>query len=594
MVNDKRTQRRIFEVSEDVRMSTNLINIRADEEIFDVRASTDETEPPNLERVGQTVYEHFPDDFDFLAVFTTTNTGPFRFYVDAKNKIEGIGKPNFDDAHSFGSAGRLQGVAYLNTSTGQPLIHELTHNFGVFLDPDLGLDDGTPHWGGVDIPGTLGGLDFEQQGGNQYKITWSPFDVESESLSMAPMELYLWGLLPAEDVPETTVLHGVDPRDQEVGDVVTPESVSSVTMADVQAIHGPRVPSPANASSRFRIAAVVVSAGRWATDAEMAFWSGVMERFGVEEGTATVLEHFDQALADEFGQAPPTATFDYLTQGRGEMNSTLAGESHDLAGLTGAWHDPASSGQGFNLQMAPSGLFGYYYGYSDAGEDLWLVLDLHEQAIEFGEPFTLKAFAGTSGVFGAPNEATEWGRVTFEFQSCQEGEALLTSHSGDQVQEFDLKPIALVDGASQEDCRLLHRTDGADAMVNLNAAWHDPQTSGQGWNLVRTTAGMFGYFYGYTADGEPLWLVTKEVIGDIQLGQPVEYTLLTNTTEAASFESPAPSTELETWGTATLTFENCRTGTADMQGIDGTQVQELEVVATTLGLPACHDPGGED
>lgn len=585
MVTDKRSKRRIFAVDDNIRMTTNLVNIRADNELFDVRPSTDETAPPDFQQVGQVLYEHFPDEFDFMAVFATTSGGAFNFYIDAKNTIEGIGKSIFDNTASYGSAGRLQGVAYLDISTGAPIMHELTHNFGVFFDSGLGLDDGTPHWGGVDIPGTLGGLDFKRQDDDQYRITWSPFDIESDFLPMAPMELYLWGLMPPEDVPDVTVLDGIDPREQEVDDLVVPDDVSTVSMADIQAVHGPRVP-PAGISGAFSLAGVVVSSGRWASDAEMAFWSGVMEKFGAEQGTATVLDTFDRGLVEEFDRPGTTATFDFWTSGRGEMDTTLAGEAHDLPGLTGAWFDPDRPGQGFNLQMAPSGLFGYYYGYDDQGNDLWLSIDIIEEPLEFGRSFSAEVFSGASGVFGDPGDVSSWGEVTFRFDSCHDGHAELADHSGQMIQVFDLSPLALVHGASMDDCRILPEEDIGP--VALNAAWYDPATSGQGWNLIYSSAGLMGYFYGYTADGEPLWLVTEDVIADVELGESVEFSLLSNQSEGATFDAPADPATLETWGEVTLTFDDCRSGTADIQGLDGTQIQDIEVLAQALAMPACE------
>lgn len=586
IVTDKRSERRIFDVSDNMRMTTNLVNIRADEEIFDIQTSTEETDPPDLEKLGQAFYEHFPDDFDFMTVFVTTSTGAFHFYVDSKNTIEGIGKAIFDNTEAFGSDGRLQGVAYLNTSSGGPINHELTHNFGVFLDPALGLDDGTPHWGGVDIPGTLGGLDFEPEGNGQYRITWSPFDVESDFRPMAPMELYLWGLVPAGEVPDATVLHEIDPAEQDVGDIVSPDGVTTVTMNDIHSIHGPRLPAHSTTSGEFRMASVVVSSGRWASDAEMSFWSSVVDKYGAAEGASTVLDSFGPDLEEGDERPRPTASFDFWTQGHGEMDVVFDGESHDLAGLTGAWFDPATSGQGFNLQMASGGLFGYYYGYDDQGRDLWLLIDTHDEPIEFGQPFSVEVFSPDSGVFGDPGGVASWGEVTLRFDSCESGHAHLTNHSGDMVQDFELEPLALVDGADRENCRV--SVNEGNSLVDLNAAWFEPRTSGQGWNLVRTAAGLFGYFYGYTASGDPLWLITEEVIGDIELDQPAEYTLLTNQSDGASFEFPTASTDLEPWGEATMTFDDCRSGTAQMEGIDGTQVQDIEVLASTLTLPECE------
>jgi len=121
--------------------------------------------------------------------------------------------------------------------------------------------------------------------------------------------------------------------------------------------------------------------------------------------------------------------------------------------------------------------------------------------------------------------------------------------------------------------------------AGLTGAWFDPQTQGQGWNFVAAPHGVFGYFYGYSNSGDPLWLVTEEVIDQIRPGEAVTYNLLH--ASGGSFFDPVPSEDLERWGEVVLTFENCDQATAEISGIDGAVVHQLERLSHTAGLEDC-------
>jgi len=121
--------------------------------------------------------------------------------------------------------------------------------------------------------------------------------------------------------------------------------------------------------------------------------------------------------------------------------------------------------------------------------------------------------------------------------------------------------------------------------AGLTGAWFDPATNGQGWNLMAAPHGVFGFFYGYSDDGSPLWLMTEESIEDVVPGEPVTFNLLYGS--GGSFANPVSPEELVPWGEVTFTFENCGQATATMTGADGTQTSELVRVAQTAGLSEC-------
>ena len=121
--------------------------------------------------------------------------------------------------------------------------------------------------------------------------------------------------------------------------------------------------------------------------------------------------------------------------------------------------------------------------------------------------------------------------------------------------------------------------------AGLTGAWYDPATAGEGWNFVATPGGVFGYFYGYGDDGNPLWLITEEVISDIHAGEPVTFNLLHGVD--GTFAAPVIPDNLQHWGEVTFTFDNCSEATAEISGNDGSAIHVLQRVSDTTGLGKC-------
>lgn len=247
--------------------------------------------------------------------------------------------------------------------------------------------------------------------------------------------------------------------------------------------------------------------------------------------------------------------------------------------LTGPWFDPATRGQGFNLQTAPNGLFGFFYGYQD-GQPLWLYVDVYSGPIVYGETIDMALLIGTGGTFGQPNVPglRPWGRLQVRFDSCTQAEMTLI---GDELsQTLDANLGGIVNGLQLPDCRVIEPT-GAE--TGVSGAWLDPSSVGQGYNFLATPFGLLVYFYGYTADGEQLW-----VLSDVQpfsLNEPLRLELLG--ARDGQFDAPVPPAELTTWGHLDITFESCTQATARLEGLDGTDDQSLIMFAPIAGLPGC-------
>jgi hypothetical protein len=243
----------------------------------------------------KSVYAHFSDAFDFLLVMPSGNLyDPVEFaqrenvpyFVPAKNDVQNIGLPVFDDTATFGSSGRLRGAVY--HSFGSPAImeHELGHAWGIKYGSSLGLvsdtDEGgvsLSHWDEAsDINGLMQEFVFADglaghlvdNGDGTYRIVPQAPDAEA----FAPLELYLMGLIPPEEVPPVHRL--VDP-DYSDPNRVTAEQVETITIQQLMAAEGgPRIPDH-TASPKTLTAALIAVSDRSFSQAEYDFFSAMAQ-----------------------------------------------------------------------------------------------------------------------------------------------------------------------------------------------------------------------------------------------------------------------------------------------------------------------------
>ena len=317
----------VSELGPTVRRSEYIVNLQDDAGPFRPFPQS-----VKLQSLARQFYEYFPDDFDFLAIASTVlqETTPY-FHVRVKQEVQGIGLALYDDTASFGSAGRLQGVSYVGGPYGVgSLYHELMHQWGVALDDSLEISMGS-HWGAVDIPGKLFGLDFEANGDGSFTITRGrgPFIIDINgrlrSTPYPPMELYLMGLIPPEEVPPMTVLRGIDPATARIGNVVRPTGTRMVEIGEVIGVHGPRIPDHTSSQKEFRLAGVLVTSGRLATNAEMVVFDRFMRDFSSD--AASLPASFPLI----FGDTRQTIPFRAATGGRATIEAATVASPQRLS-----------------------------------------------------------------------------------------------------------------------------------------------------------------------------------------------------------------------------------------------------------------------
>ena len=216
-------------------------------------------------------YEHFDDDFDFLVFVVNLYPGDDpsgrSYFTSTRNDVRGIGHPISSD-NRWPAA--LQGVVVHGIvsfsvdrrsiiHTG-PMLHELMHKWANFVTPSSGSG---PHWGFSSANGTLGGFDISDladHGGGRYSAgDFSTHGVAANNKPYSPLELYLAGFLPPEEVPDLWVAEDGQWVDEASGNqMFTASRVRTYSIEDIVGMQGLRVPNHTQSQREFRAATILL------------------------------------------------------------------------------------------------------------------------------------------------------------------------------------------------------------------------------------------------------------------------------------------------------------------------------------------------
>ena len=237
----------------------------------------------DLPAVSWTFLTHFEDTFDFLVIVTNVDSlyaledPPVDYagvYSRASNDVRGIGvEPYY--VREFGSAGTLKGVAHLadNANFYSLAAHEVMHAWANQAVPAAHW----AHWGFSSANGVLGGFDIAELvelGDGRYAAgafgTGSQQNARGFEVPYSPIELYLAGYVPPEEVPDLWVAEdgawavATDGGEVETRDgmrVFTASDVRTYSIEDIIARNGERIPHSGEAQWHFRAATVLVIDG---------------------------------------------------------------------------------------------------------------------------------------------------------------------------------------------------------------------------------------------------------------------------------------------------------------------------------------------
>ena len=238
-----------------------------------------------LKNYATRFYEYFNDEFDFLMFVSNLSGAQLEpaerraIYGGVRNDVRGIGKALFSDG-SWDSERRLQGVVHLGGNSiysiserGRsivaegPTLHELMHRWANSIVPSSYRG----HWGFSSANGNIGGFDIAElvnHGVGRYSAGAFSLAGSADNIKpYGPIEMYLAGFIPPEEVPDLWVAEdGEWLRDGDGGivyddngnPIFTASRVTTYTIEDIIAKHGPRVPGHTEAQKDFRAVVILL------------------------------------------------------------------------------------------------------------------------------------------------------------------------------------------------------------------------------------------------------------------------------------------------------------------------------------------------
>ena len=220
----------------------------------------------SIPEVARRFYDHFEDFFDFLMVIRAGERIVNRYSIySVSNDVQGIGRPEFVSSTDYGSAGRLKAVfdfpATGSTFYNGPALNAVTQQWANYIvEPSL-------HWGFTSAYGQLGGFRAERLadlGGGRYSAgDFNPID---NDVPYSPIELYLAGFIPPDEVPELLVAEDAEylyeNGRQAFSDggypIFTASRIARFSVEDIIAEHGVRAPDHTQSQRAFRAAAILL------------------------------------------------------------------------------------------------------------------------------------------------------------------------------------------------------------------------------------------------------------------------------------------------------------------------------------------------
>ena len=247
----------------------------------------------DLSGLTQSIYSEIPDNYDFLILGSAMHGEKLgsssNFTAGAhhrvKNIASGIGIDPQDDTALYGSSsGRLMSINLIDTADRgnkiNNVLHELTHQWSSFFDGGLGLGQG--HWDDFSNVGSiLGGYEWIPQPDGSWLVDK---DHKKSNLSrMALLDRYTAGFIEADAVPDILVYDQstTHPETRAANDTpIQPgEIVTTVTIEDIIAVEGERLPSSTESQKHFNMLFVVESIDRLLTPSEMTFYNLLAREF---------------------------------------------------------------------------------------------------------------------------------------------------------------------------------------------------------------------------------------------------------------------------------------------------------------------------
>jgi hypothetical protein len=252
------------------------------------------------------------------------------------------------------------------------------------------------------------------------------------------------------------------------------------------------------------------------------------------------------------------------------FRSSAAALNANQHGLTGSWYEPATSGQGVEIEVFPNlagpgtGLLQgswFTYDYKAAGgasSQRWYTFS---GPVSASQPSaTLGIYQNVGGNFNAlpTTSPTAVGTVTLSFTDCTNATMGYSFTDGSARSGS----IALQRLTPNVTCAAGGSTTNADFAYSGN--WYDPATSGQGIVLEvnPNSPAVFFAWYTYAPNGQAQGEAGQRWYTGLAGYVPGTRTLPVELAETSGglFDNPSPASHSVIVGTATITFTSCTTG----------------------------------
>ncbi|MBN1672261.1 MAG: hypothetical protein JXR37_14570 [Kiritimatiellae bacterium] len=254
------------------------------------------------------LYAHFQDLFDFVILINNEDTllgGSYGTHYSVRNDTDGLGKTLFDYTAYYGSAGALLSLVYLGKKsglTGGPSLHEFCHRWANSLASVPTENSG--HWGYAGVGGQLGGWQpgtltnlgggFYDADGPDGETDWCEYANGGNGIPYGELELYVMGLIGTGEVTHAIdIAQGFAWTDENAGQF-SATHILTVTIADIVATDGARVPACPAAQTNFRTLTVVLDDAPLSTE-RWAAWDSDVYDFTLNGDDGSSLYNFWEA-----------------------------------------------------------------------------------------------------------------------------------------------------------------------------------------------------------------------------------------------------------------------------------------------------------